>query len=116
MCVPALQVATSITPVTLTATMGLLPQMYPYATNSIRYTYGRTRNARDILNIFNESHGPEGEYDPVFKVDLLGGVISQGLIAYITMVRLVLAVLNTGPKCLAGRECERAICQRLGGD
>ena len=68
--------------------MGLLPQMHPYTMNPIRHTYGRTRNIRDSLNIFNESHGPEGKYNPVFKLDLLGGVISQGLIGYITMVRL----------------------------
>jgi hypothetical protein len=61
--------------------------MHPYIINPIRETRGRTRNWRDSLNIFEDSHGPEGKYNPVFKVDLLGGVISQGLIAYITMVR-----------------------------
>ena len=61
--------------------------MYPYITNPIRETRGRTRNWRDFRNLFQDSHGPEGKYNPVFKLDLLGGVISQGLIGYITMVR-----------------------------
>ena len=87
--------------------------MHPYTMNPIRHTWGRTRNVRDSLNIFNKSHGPEGKYNPVFKLDLLGGVISQGFIGYITMVRLGLAVFNTGPECLAGCECERGVCQRL---
>ncbi|RDB19167.1 hypothetical protein Hypma_014222 [Hypsizygus marmoreus] len=59
--------------------------MHPYTTNPIRDSYGRTRNWRDSLNIFEDSHGPEGKYNPVFKLDLLGGVISQGLVGYITM-------------------------------
>ncbi|KAL0958768.1 hypothetical protein HGRIS_014090 [Hohenbuehelia grisea] len=60
-------------------------KMWPYVTNPIRDTYGRTRNWRDSLNIFEDAHGPEGKYNPVFKTHLLGGVISQGVIAYITM-------------------------------
>ena len=60
--------------------------MYPYVANPIKDTIGRTRNIHDSLNIFNESHGAEGQYNPVFKVHLLGGVISQGLVGYITMV------------------------------
>ncbi|GLB40970.1 putative aromatic compound dioxygenase [Lyophyllum shimeji] len=62
-----------------------IDEMHPYSENPIRHTYGRTRNWRDSLNIFEDSHGPEGQYNPVFKLDLLGGVISQGLIGYITM-------------------------------
>ncbi|KAF8632667.1 hypothetical protein AX17_004799 [Amanita inopinata Kibby_2008] len=62
-----------------------IDKMHPYADNPIRDTYGRTRNWRDSLNIFQDSHGPEGEYNPVFKLDFLGGVINQGLIGYITM-------------------------------
>ncbi|KAF9465955.1 Intradiol ring-cleavage dioxygenase [Collybia nuda] len=62
-----------------------IDHMHPYTTNPIRNTFGRTRNWRDSLNIFEDSHGPEGQYNPVFKLDLLGGVISQGLIGYITM-------------------------------
>ncbi|KAG6853275.1 hypothetical protein C0991_005546 [Blastosporella zonata] len=59
--------------------------MHPYTTNPIRDIRGRTRNWRDSLNIFEDSHGPEGEYNPVFKLELLGGVINQGLVGYITM-------------------------------
>ncbi|KAF8656667.1 hypothetical protein AX16_002470 [Volvariella volvacea WC 439] len=60
-------------------------KMHPYSENPIRDTYGRTRNWRDSLNIFEDSHGPEGKYNPVFDLHLLGGVIGQGLIGYITM-------------------------------
>ena len=54
--------------------------------NPIKDTIGPTQNIQDSLNIFNDSRGAEGQYDPVFKVHLLGGVISQGLVGYITMV------------------------------
>lgn len=64
--------------------------MWPYYTNPIRTTYGRTRNWRDSLNIFEDSHGPEGNYNPVFDLHMLGSVLGQGLIGYITMVRYVL--------------------------
>ena len=57
--------------------------MYPYVMNP---TKERTRNIHDSLNIFNDSRGAEGQYNPVFKVHLLGGVVSQGLVGYITMV------------------------------
>lgn len=60
--------------------------MHPYTENPIRHTHGRTRNWRDSLNIFEDSHGPDGKYNPVFKTHLLGGVVKQGLIGYITMV------------------------------
>ncbi|KZP03397.1 hypothetical protein FIBSPDRAFT_879490, partial [Athelia psychrophila] len=40
--------------------------MWPYSTNPIRTTHGRVRNWSDGPNIFNDSHGPEGHYDPVF--------------------------------------------------
>ncbi|KAK7454059.1 hypothetical protein VKT23_011572 [Stygiomarasmius scandens] len=60
-------------------------KMWPYTTNPIRDTHGRTRNWRDSLNIFDDSHGPEGEYNPIFKMHLLGGVITQGLGGFITM-------------------------------
>ncbi|PFH47561.1 hypothetical protein AMATHDRAFT_151801 [Amanita thiersii Skay4041] len=62
-----------------------IDKMHPYTENPIRDTYGRTRNWRDSLNIFEDSHGPEGMYNPVFKLEFLGGVISQGLIGFITM-------------------------------
>ncbi|KAK0437761.1 Intradiol ring-cleavage dioxygenase [Desarmillaria tabescens] len=60
-------------------------KMHPYTTNPIKDTIGRTRNWRDSLNIFEDSQGPEGKYDPVFKLHLLGGVINQGLAGFITM-------------------------------
>jgi len=63
----------------------VIDKMYPYVTNPIKDTIGRTRNIDDSLNIFADSHGDEGKYNPVFKVHLLGGVVSQGLIGYITM-------------------------------
>ncbi|KAH6909974.1 Intradiol ring-cleavage dioxygenase [Coprinopsis sp. MPI-PUGE-AT-0042] len=63
----------------------VIDKMHPYTDNPIRHTRGRTRNWRDSLNIFEDSHGPEGNYNPVFKLDFLGGVIKQGLVGYITM-------------------------------
>ncbi|KAJ3507810.1 hypothetical protein NLJ89_g6092 [Agrocybe chaxingu] len=63
----------------------VIDKMYPYITNPIKDTIGRTRNSVDSLNIFQDSHGPEGMYNPIFKVHMLGGVLSQGLIGYITM-------------------------------
>lgn len=65
----------------------VVDKMFPYVTNPIKDTIGRTRNIQDSLNIFADAHGPEGQYNPVFKVHMLGGVVSQGLVAYITMVR-----------------------------
>ena len=62
--------------------------MYPYVMNPIKDKTGRIRNIDDSLNIFADSHGPEGKYNPVFKVHLLGGVVSQGLIGYITMASI----------------------------
>ncbi|KAE9408644.1 aromatic compound dioxygenase [Gymnopus androsaceus JB14] len=60
-------------------------KMYPYVENPIRDMVGRTRNWRDSLNIFEDSHGPEGKYNPVFKMEMLGGVINQGFAGFITM-------------------------------
>jgi len=60
-------------------------KMWPYMMNPIRDTVGRTRNWRDSLNIFEDSQGPERQYNPVFKMHMLGSIISQGLIGYITM-------------------------------
>lgn len=62
-----------------------IDKMWPYNTNPIRDTWGRTRNWRDSLNIFEDSHGPEGLYNPIFKLEFLGSIINQGLIGYITM-------------------------------
>lgn len=63
----------------------VVDKMYPYVTNPIKDTIGRTRNDKDSLNIFWDSQGPEGKYNPVFKTHLVGGVVQQGLVAYITM-------------------------------
>ncbi|RXW19984.1 hypothetical protein EST38_g5857 [Candolleomyces aberdarensis] len=63
----------------------VIDKMHPYSENPIRDSRGRTRNWRDSLNIFEDSHGPEGKYNPVFKLHFLGGVISQGFVGYITM-------------------------------
>jgi len=60
-------------------------KMWPYSTNPIKDTVGRTRNWRDSLNVFEDSHGPEGMYNPIFDVELLGAVLNQGVRAYITM-------------------------------
>ncbi|KAF5390964.1 hypothetical protein D9757_004017 [Collybiopsis confluens] len=62
-----------------------IDKMWPYSENPIRDIRGRTRNWRDSLNIFEDSQGPEGQYDPIFKMHLLGGVINQGLVGFITM-------------------------------
>ncbi|KAH8823111.1 Intradiol ring-cleavage dioxygenase [Flagelloscypha sp. PMI_526] len=63
----------------------VVDKMHPYTENPIRESRGRTRNWRDSLNIFEDSHGPEGDYNPVFKTHFLGGVVQQGLGAFITM-------------------------------
>ncbi|TFK70257.1 aromatic compound dioxygenase [Pluteus cervinus] len=67
------------------ATNMKIDRMHPYTDNPIADTRGRTRNWRDSLNIFEDSLGPEKEYNPVFDLQFLGGVISQGLVGYITM-------------------------------
>ena len=81
-----LSIMPSLLSPSILTTLSLL-QMWPYTTNPIRDTLGRTRNWDDSLNIFNDSHGPEGDYNPVFKAEKLGAILDQGLIAYITMVR-----------------------------
>ncbi|KAF8915663.1 Intradiol ring-cleavage dioxygenase [Mucidula mucida] len=60
----------------------VVDKMHPYTTNPLK---DRTRNWRDSLNIFEDSHGPEGQYNPVFRLEFLGGVISQGIAGFITM-------------------------------
>jgi hypothetical protein len=57
--------------------------MWSYVTNPVRETCGRTCN---WPNIFESAQGPEGKYNPVFELHFLAGVISQGLVGYITMV------------------------------
>jgi hypothetical protein len=58
--------------------------MWPYMLNPIKDTNGRTRNWRDSLNIFDNSH--IGGYNPVIHLEKLGVQINQGFIGYITMV------------------------------
>ncbi|KAF9025213.1 hypothetical protein BDZ89DRAFT_85514 [Hymenopellis radicata] len=60
----------------------VVDKMHPYTANPLK---DRTRNWRDSLNIFEDSHGPEGQFNPVFRLEFLGGVISQGLAGFITM-------------------------------
>jgi len=60
-----------------------IDKMFPYTENPIRDIGGRTRNWRDSLNIFEDSH--ENAYNPIFKMHLLGGVLNQGLVGFITM-------------------------------
>ena len=69
--------------------------MHPYTDNPIADVYGRTRNWRDSLNIFEDSHGPEGKYNPIFKLHLLGSIINQGLVGYITIVSHLVSVVAT---------------------
>ncbi|EKM77683.1 hypothetical protein AGABI1DRAFT_129968 [Agaricus bisporus var. burnettii JB137-S8] len=63
----------------------VVDKMHPYTENPIAKTWGRTPNWRDSYNIFEDAIGPEGKYNPIFKMHLLGGVVRQGLIGYITM-------------------------------
>lgn len=74
--------------------------MHPYSENP--NAYGRTRNWRDSLNIFEDAAGPEGKYNPVFTLHLLGGVVRQGLVGYITMVSAfsVINALVYAPQCV----------------
>lgn len=61
-------------------------KLWPYNTNPIADLpgRGRTRNWADSLNIFEDTHR-EG-YESIFETHLLGGVLQQGIIGYITMV------------------------------
>ncbi|CAK5269451.1 unnamed protein product [Mycena citricolor] len=61
----------------------VVDKMHPYTDNPIRNTLGRTRNWDDSFHIFEDAS--RNGYNPVFKTHLLGSVISQGLVAYITM-------------------------------
>ena len=91
--------------------------MYPYVMNPIKE---RTRNIHDSLNIFNESRGAEGQYNPIFKIHLLGGVVSQGLVGYITMVCFFSFLFYCFQSSLIwfffeGRQCECFVWQFLEG-
>lgn len=61
-------------------------KLWPYNTNPIASIRGRTRNWDDSLNIFEDSR--IGGYKSTFETHLLGGVLQQGIVGYITMVRL----------------------------
>ena len=58
-------------------------KLWPYNLNP-HADVGRTRNWDDALNIFEDSQ--IGGYKSIFETYLLGGVLQQGLIGYITMV------------------------------
>jgi hypothetical protein len=58
-------------------------KIWPYSTNPIANKWGRTRNWRDSLNIFPDSH--ENGHQPTFDIHPLNGVLQQGLIGYITL-------------------------------
>jgi hypothetical protein len=64
-------------------------KMWPYSTNPLANKRGRTRNWDDGLGIFEDSH--VGGYRSTFETYFLGGVLQQGIVAYITMVRSFLA-------------------------
>lgn len=59
-------------------------KLWPYNLNPITEIRGRTRNWDDSLNIFEDSQ--IGGYKSVFETYLLGGVLQQGIVGYITMV------------------------------
>lgn len=54
--------------------------MAPYRFNPVRT---RTRNWRDSLNIFEDSH--VGGFNPTFEIRKLGAVLSQGLVGFMTV-------------------------------
>ena len=59
-------------------------KLWPYNLNPIKDFRGRTRNWDDGLEIFTDSQ--VGGYNSVMETFLLGGVLQQGLVSYITMV------------------------------
>lgn len=58
-------------------------KLHPYSTNPIANKWGRTRNWRDSLNIFDDSHANGN--NPTFDIQLLNGVIQEGMIGSITL-------------------------------
>lgn len=58
-------------------------KVWPYSTNPIANKWGRTRNWRDSLNIFDDSH--KNGHQPTFDIHMLNGVLQQGMIGYITL-------------------------------
>ncbi len=61
-----------------------IDKLWPYNTNPAAEMYPRTRNWDDGLNIFWDSQ--KGGYHSTFDTHLLGGVLQQGVIGYITIV------------------------------
>ncbi|KAK4702705.1 hypothetical protein P7C70_g3517, partial [Phenoliferia sp. Uapishka_3] len=68
-----------------------IDKIHPYTENPIKNKWGRTRNWEDSLEIYQSSHAvrakfssPNG-YGPTFDIEMVGGVIQQGLIGYITV-------------------------------
>ena len=59
-------------------------KVWPYNLNPVADKVGRTRNWDDALNIFEDAQ--IGGYKSIFETYLLGGVLQQGLVGYITMV------------------------------
>jgi len=60
-----------------------IDKLWPYSTNPIAQIRGRTRNWVDGLNVFWDSQ--KGGYHSTFDTHLVGGVLQQGVIGYITM-------------------------------
>jgi hypothetical protein len=58
-------------------------KVWPYATNPIANSWGRTRNWRDSLNIFDDSH--QNGNQPMFEILPLNGVMQEGMIGYMTL-------------------------------
>ncbi|KAF8329153.1 Intradiol ring-cleavage dioxygenase [Cantharellus anzutake] len=69
-------------------------KLWPYNTNPIAEIRGRTRNWEDSLNIFWDSQ--KGGYHSIFETHLLGGVLQQGVIGYITMAVNMSASVSDG--------------------
>lgn len=65
-------------------------KLWPYNLNPIKDIRGRTRNWDDSLNIFEDSQ--VGGYKSLFETYLLGGVLQQGIVGYITMVSFSLSI------------------------
>ncbi len=63
----------------------MMDKVWPYNTNPLVSLpgRGRTRNWEDSLQIFQGSH--ENGYFPTFDIEKMGGVMTEGLIGYITV-------------------------------
>lgn len=73
----------------------MIDKLSPYNSNPIRHKWGRTRNWEDSLQVYQDSH--EGGFGATFEIEKLGGVISQGLIGYITIGVDLSLDLDRGP-------------------